>query len=347
MKKRYLIWGMLLTFVSCSKFSKNEVVFYEKFPEVSTVSFQEISIPAVIPSAVDLLAIDNTLVAMDMMSDNFFHLFQLPDLKYKGSQIKKGQGPNEEIMIVPFLSESKGQLMYRTVNDIKIAQIKDANLIITDTIQLPTEFINVMHVIKMNDYLYGYDGITKNETEYVCYNIKTKAITKFGDFPETDLATNRPEKQNILYSKTIINKEDNSKFAALYDKIPLLRIYNKEGKLLKELVLINGQKSPSAYFEEQPNQTQLNDMMINYLKIKATNNFIYGMYAGKTHGELKTSERRNADYGLEIHVWDWDGNPVACYKLPKAIAGFTVSKDDKYICCSSMLEDNKLFRFNL
>lgn len=95
------------------------------------------------------------------------------------------------------------------------------------------------------------------------------------------------------------------------------------------------------------NESELNELTLNYLKVKATNKFIYGLYSGKTHAELRTSERRVSDYGYYIHVWDWDGNPIAKYELPDPVFGFAVTNDDKHVFCSSLLEDDKLYMFDL
>lgn len=346
--KKYIYWIILLAITSCSNFPKNEVIVYEKFPISKNVIFQEIPTPPVSPFTCDMIFVDSTLILMDMKSDTIFHLFSLPLLKYTESRITRGQGPNEEIMIVPYLSSNgKSNLLYRTIEDVKISHVENNNLIVNETIKLPTEFNNVFHVIRMNDCLYGYDGSIKSKEEFISYNLKTKKIFRFGNFPEIDSKNHNEQKAIILYSKILINKDDDSKFAVLYDKLPVLRIFSNEGNLLKELMLRNRQKSPLAYLDKNINEGKLDRMTLNYLKIRATNSFIYGLYSGKTHAELNSKEKKIADYGYEIHVWDWEGNPVACYKLPKAVFAFAVSKDDKFIICSSLLNDDKLLKFNM
>ena len=84
---KLLIVCMLLLFLSCNKNSQHDRVVYEKFVFNSKVVFKEMSIPAVIPATGDMIVIDSVLVVLDMMSDTLFHLFRVPDLKYKGGHI--------------------------------------------------------------------------------------------------------------------------------------------------------------------------------------------------------------------------------------------------------------------
>ena len=191
------------------------------------------------------------------------------------------------------------------------------------------------------------DGRFQSKAIYTCYDITKKDKNEFGYYPKIDRLSNNKDRVNVLFSKALINKNDGSMFAVLYDKIPLLRIFTKDGELRKELLLKNGQNSPLAYLNEKLNESELNELTLNYLKVKATNNFIYGLYSGKTHAELRTSERRVSDYGYYIHVWDWDGNPIAEYELPDPVFGFAVTNDDKHVFCSSLLEDDKLYMFDL
>lgn len=344
--KKSIFWSIILLIVSCTNPTKNGIVVYEKFPSSTNVVFQEISIPAVIPSAGDVIVVDSTLVILDMMSEKHFHLFNLNNLMYMGGYVGKGQGPSEEIMIMPTLSIENNYLVYRTIEAVKVANVSGPDFNVIDTIGIPNELNNVMYVVKMNDCLYGYDGLASLENEFISYNLKDEKIKHFGNYPIIDNVNNKAN-VGMLFSKSIASNVDGNKIAVLYDKFPLLRIFSSEGELLKELMFKNNQNAITVDMLNNLDQATLNSITVNYLKIKTTKNFIYGLYAGKTHVELNTAERRNADYGHEIHVWNWEGEPVARYKLPNSVSGFAVTKDDSFVICTSLMYDDKLFKFKL
>jgi hypothetical protein len=348
MKKPLLMLMIALLVLSCSNKTKVQRISIEQFPISKNVTFYEITTPPVIPFVGDMLFLDSTLVVLDMMSDTIFHLFEATSFKYERGQIKRGQGPKEEVAVVPYISRINGNtFLYRSIQNVKLVRVVNGVFDIVDRIQLPDAFNNVMHIIKLNDFLYGYDIQGQNITEYVGFNLSTKKQVNIGgEFPEVDMQIEKGQ-ENMLYSRVLVNKDDGSKFAALYDKFPFLRIYDQHGNLLTETRYGNNQKKPTAYLDANVKPSDFNETTINYQKLKATNSYIYGLYVGKTHGELNTFERKNADYGHEIHVWDWDGKPVAKYILEQAIFSFAVSPDDRFIICSSVLNDDKLYKFEL
>lgn len=98
-----------------------------------------------------------------------------------------------------------------------------------------------------------------------------------------------------------------------------------------------------------PNKSDADRVMQNYRKIKATNCYIYGLYCGKTIGEnnIRFNEEGLNDTSNEIHVWDWNGNPVMKILLDEQIFSFCVSPDDSYIICTSLNSKNNFYKYEL
>lgn len=154
--------------------------------------------------------------------------------------------------------------------------------------------------------------------------------------------------KGVFFSKILgVKISGGTRFAALYDKFPMLRIYNRSGELLKDIRYENGQSLPYVYTEGKMNIDDLNQAMLNYLKIDVTDDYIYGLYAGKTQGELRTQELQVDDFGCEIHIWDWDGNPKARLLLPQNMFTFSVSIDNECILLSSVRVEDKIFKLKL
>ncbi|WP_276962664.1 hypothetical protein [Bacteroides graminisolvens] len=49
----------------------------------------------------------------------------------------------------------------------------------------------------------------------------------------------------------------------------------------------------------------------------------------------------------EIHLWDWDGNPVARLMFNKNVTCFAVSQDDSYIVLYSSLDEGTLYKTDI
>ena len=55
-------------------------------------------------------------------------------------------------------------------------------------------------------------------------------------------------------------------------------------------------------------------------------NYVYGLYSDRTMADYGEGAY-NAPYLL---VWDWNGNPVKAYKLPKPLYGFALDGNILY-----------------
>jgi len=334
-------------FIGCSG-QTNKTTTFNTFPKIIQVEFKEIETPPILPFVGDMLIVDNTLITMDMMADTIFHVFKLPTCEYIGGFINRGNGPNEEISIAPYISGiSDSSFFYRSVQNGKIAYINKVtkSIEIKEKIDLPSKLMGDLTQIMLNDNLIGYDMTKPSDLEYESFNIRSKEVHNFGSFPKIDLSVDK-SKNNQMFTKIMANRKDGLRFAALYDKFPYLRIYGNKNNLIHEIRLENKQKLPSEFLENIKNPTDLEGTMINYLKLKVTDSYIYGLYVGKTRGELKVQERKNDDYGCEIHIWDWNGNPIAKLILEKEVSSFAVSSNNKYIICSSVKADNILYKID-
>jgi hypothetical protein len=127
----------------------------------------------------------------------------------------------------------------------------------------------------------------------------------------------------------------------------MLRIYDKNGNVINDVRFVNHQEKPIAYLARQTNPMSLDNTTLNYWKIKVTDSYIYGLYVGKTYSELNTNGQGIKDYANEIHVWDWDGNPIIRFILNRHVFSFSVSTSDEFIVCSTLNDDDKLFKFSL
>lgn len=348
MKRIILSLTLIAILVACNNKKDRSVDHFKEFPVVKKVQFEEIMTPHVTPFIGDMLMLDSFLVVIDLMSETFFHIYRLPAIEYLGGYVTKGVGPADEVAIIPnLISGQNGSFLYRTLSDLKEATVSASGIVVQNKYSLPERFYNVMQLTKVGDVLVGFDNEMNTNNEYLQLNSENNRIVDFGGgYPELGFDI-QPDKYSQLFTKSFATNPDGTKFASLYYSFPILRIYNMKSESMIEKRLNNNQGKPYVQESSEFVESLFNETTINYLKIKTTHSYIYGLYSGKTHGELKTQERRTADYGYEIHVWDWEGNPIAKYELCRPVFSFSVDLNDSYIVCSSVLDDNKLFRFML
>jgi hypothetical protein len=320
----------------------------DEFPIESKIIPDEIEVEPVLYFVGDMLIVDDVLITVDMKDETFFRFFKLPELTYLGEQINRGAGPHDEIVIFPFLDKVENdKFAYRTLQRIKIV-IFDKNdriLRVVQQIDLPDKYMNILNGFVFNKNIYGYDMLGKSEKEFIEYDTAEKKLGEFGStYPFVGIDV-REEKRNTVFTKIMAGKPDGTMFAVLYDKFPILRIYDDEGNIMNEIEYHNNQKLPLAYTYTE--MEGIDDLTINYMKVKVTDKYIYGLYSGKTHKELQTAQKQVNDYCNEVHVWDWKGMPVARYILENPVSSFVVTSNDSCLLFYSFENEDKLYKVNV
>lgn len=345
MKNIYLILLLLLISASCTNKKENtNRLLVNEFPVEKHVMLDSLNVEPVLFFIGDMLIVGDYLVTVDIKNDIFFQFFDLPNLNYIGEFVRRGEGPEDEIVIFPSLQRiRKNVFSYRSLDKQKVVAYDELEkkISVINEYQISNDYMNVLNSFLMGDQLLGYDMQGESTKEFISYNFLSKKIGEFGsNYPNVDFLVETSRK-NVLFSKTMANNADDSKFVALYDKLPLIRIYDANGNVKSESEFINNQLTPSAYAKNNIDNADLSSLTVNYLKLKVTDNYIYGLYSGKTHEEL--GALKSSDLCNEIHIWDWSGKPVKRLILNKSVSNFAVSLDDSYIFLYSFEKDDVLY----
>lgn len=346
----FLVFICIFTNCTINTSRKHDVLTFNKFPITTHLSHEKIETEPILYSVVGLLLLDSILVTLDLKTDTFFHIFKLPAFESKGGYITRGYGPDEEIFIEPYIRRiSKNEFLFKGQNSIRIAEyntISDKLEIVTK-INLPPELLDIWNIIKIGDSIISNKPLgwaNWENTEFIGYNTKNDEIFDFGGrYPSVGRRIEPQRKDNLL-AKICVVKPDGSAIAAVYDKFPILRIYAMDGNIKKEVRLNNGQSFPSALLENNPSEYSLNEVMQNYRMIKSSNNYIYALYIGKKEQEM---DKGLNDLSNEIHIWNWDGEPIERILLDEKIFTFDVDLHDNYIIGSSLLSLDALYKYNL
>ena len=289
---------------------------------------------------------DSAAITVDIKTDTIFQVFELPSFNNIGGFITRGNGPNEEIFVDTYIQHIKENVfLYRSISSIKIINYdtQTRKFEILNQINLTAELMDFWHLFKLGDVIIGCRTEENSEKEFISFNLKTKEISDFGaNFPivENKIAD---VNKNRLFAKANTVKPDGKLFASVYDKFPILRIYTNTGELKKEIHYENKQNFPVALVEKKPSMEDIGMIMQNYRMIKSSDNYIYALYIGKLEKDIG---RGLNDFSNEIHVWDWDGNPIVKILLDAKIFTFDVDQTDEYLICSSLESLDVLYKYN-
>lgn len=343
-----LLFALMLT--NCNEHSKYET--FADFPVSLELSHKPISLgtPIMYPSG--FVFLDSALVVLDISGDYFLSFFTLDDYSLINQSVRRGRGPMEEESVFGlFKGMDKNELWYKTLSGIKIVKYNmgEENMIYKRDIPNCDSFEGV--TLMLNDEVLGIPRYFQNK-EFVKISTEDCAIIEFGPgFP--DVGKNlEMEGKSILGTKSITVKPDGSLFAASYHYFPMLRIYNADdGSLKADARLGNSQEFPLAKIDPNASQTETLSTITNYYTSNSTNRYIYASYSGKSLLDLQPDIIQEGfkimDFTNEIHVFDWDGNPVKRLILDKRIFAFAVSPDDKTLLAIPMSEPDNLLLYDL
>lgn len=343
-----------IVFWSCSKVKSEKEITYDTFPKEISLKSHLIQTKPVLPMVGGMILLENVLITMDLMADPFFQVFEMTDngdLKYIDGFVYHGKGPNEEIAIDPYFQALNGnQFIYQTVNNSKIVEynIDENKLNVVNEIKLPKELSGLSHIFKLGDKICGTDIMSSTNLEFTEFHLSTKKFNEFGS-KHPGVGQKIPDiKKNSILGKIMTVRPDGKYFASAYANFPILRIYDNNGILRKDIRLRNNQEFPFALLEGL-NKEEMGKVTQNYRKIKSTNNYIYALYVGKTIEELSIDMNSTGldDFSNEIHVWDWEGNRVAKVLLDRKIFSFVVTPNDDFILASSLNSINNLYKFEI
>lgn len=312
---------------------------YSTFSTIREIHFVEQKIENNLVSPGELLISNERLIVFDVGSESFFHLFSKTDFRYLGALIRRGKGPAEEIFISSyFRSIGKDTIIYQNHQNIKFSIIEDntdgLSLTTIDQIVIPESLRNNTDFFVIGDSMYSSLTGLPISRDFQGYCLLTGNVFEHGDLVPHKKPKYEDKKFMGFAQKITTVKPDRSLLATVYHNSPILRIYSAE----------NWEKTAECQLGEILSGTT-DGSYDNYWRIRSTNEFIYALYSKGIPPELKWDGGtvKYADVANEIHVWDWEGNPILKLILDRSIFSFDVTPDNKQLIALSIEDVDKLF----
>ncbi len=306
---------------SCTSTDTNSIEkVIEFFPIEAHLTPSKIKILPVAMSPYKIFITRDKLVVFNMGKDTIFDVFQLPGYKYLYGSGTKGEGPGDFWEINTNIRPvSDGfQVLFEGNNTLKNVIVTDSKLYIDHTREtvLNIDAYPVNGFIQLSDSLSWYFTGFEAETEYNAYNVKngdTKAISKYPDWNKNNSSNEDPL---FTYIKLGTAKPDGTRVAGFYGYFKRFRILTENGELLKEV------KVHTPPIETSLESDVMERITYYYTSPVATDKYIYAFCK---------NAKRGIDFNAELHLFTWDGEPVALYHLDEQPTVYTVDEERKKI----------------
>lgn len=335
-KGRIVIVFILFFLLSCttkSLFDGRETLI-TKFPQTLNLKGQRLNIE--ILGVVDIDVIDTFLIAYTPLNSSFYcQVYSTNNYEYLGSFFPVGRGPAEFYAI-----------SYERCDEVTLDGIKTwyANSIqqyrwdITESIlqrkTVVDSIIRKKEILSNGIWLPGSDSMmlgfqrTSNNIQYIQYNGKK--------FSENNIYPKKISKKILpLASMEPYIKPDKSKIAYIGWSINYLCVFNTDFSDFQALSIYEKPISLHRVL-----QIKEEERILFYSNNDVTNKYIYALYLNQPK-----KNRRYHTGNEEIHIFDWDANPIMNIIIPENIMFFTV--DEKHKCLYGLTSDEKIYKYDL
>ena len=322
--KPHIVALFLMSILICSCTSHKKELL--SLPEPAEIHSDSILVPPVILSATRMFIAHDMLVIYEQQKDTLFSFWKLPQCQYLFSAGSKGEGPDELLLLDRvFVETANGfktfELPSNKIKDLKIDIVGDGRLKLYADKRLAIDQIPLNRFTFLSDSSYCF--LSNNEEyEYTLLD-KENNIHSFSPYPDLLYGRNEDAKA-YLYNMLIVVKPDGEKFASFYAYIKMMKIYDKNGNMLKELLMeqptdVTNDESRFAYYSTFP---------------YATDQYIYVL-------------ANELDGWKYLQIWSWEGVPIAHYILDQSVDTFVVSEKYKKIYAISNDRDNVIYTYEL
>lgn len=144
----------------------------------------------------------------------------------------------------------------------------------------------------------------------------------------------KPHQRFMTYIKDCVVHPEGGKFAAFYSRFKRFRMFDDAGHLLRDVDvriepfstdIAEDYKEQWVYYTGTP---------------QLVGDCIYVICVNKKGNDSKP-------YRSELQVWDWEGEPVACYELDTPVSYFSISPTHQKLYVYNHETEDELYVYDL
>ncbi len=261
----------------------------------------------------------------------------------KTTLLKRGKGPDEAINIT-YISASDNEVITAECNKRYIIEIPFQTKK-TQFSFLPSDYGSFTSIVRGPEGFISSGGF--KEGRYMHYNPSNEKTSFFGEYRVQNKYKNLDNfmKSLIYISSKIAIKPDMTRFVAINFNNGVIDIngINKDSIInLKKLdfhyqeIVVKGSIDDPYVATKRSNKN-------GFFDVATSDEYIYTIYSGKSFEESGLAFY-HCDY---LMIFDWNGNPAACYKLNVPLHAICYNKQDNAIYGINIEDEAKLYKFDV
>lgn len=340
MKKYISLSFLVISLLSCQEnpLFENSPVQISDFPKEITLKAEKIDKEII--GINNLYIIDTMFIGFNTRgNEGFFSCYSLPDFHHLRNCITPGRGADEFLTLTynkQFTKDTSSIKLWisshisREVSEFNLtSSIKEQKTIFGKRFLLDS--ITDSYWFNINDSIFATYS-TSDNLYYTVYNLKTqKPLTRVKIYKENT------KFDPFIFDITGVISPDKTKIALAMFNLNHIIIHPVDGKNIKPLTIYHTTNTIHEISQLEPI-----DRKTFYSDIRATENYIFALYINRT-GKIEDQKTTQC---IEIHVFDWKGNPVQKMKLPNYIRFFDIDPQNEYIYGLNPFNE-EIFRYNI
>lgn len=311
------------------------------------------------PSHIFLL--DSLLLTRDSDADFILNVFSLKDKSLKGSFLKSGKGPYEEVSslvrkapqerkICAFDFQQKKMLTFAYD---QIASVSDGLLIPTDIYTNLTGWSLTM--LPGERFLSGENDTLSGPSRIKIYDRDGNLQSCFGEYPgfPTD---HREELASMLLGHVATVISDDGKRLMLFGRSnDLVEIWDLEKQAVHRFLQGPELRMPEYIRRSIGGSVEIiiGGRYLCYSEAISAAGSVWALYDGSISAILDdsfdlTKPTPRVENNSRLLRFDWEGRPLACYQLPCPVKNFDVDERGEWLYCLTKQEGEfSVIRFPL
>ena len=339
---KYLFPYLCSVILFCCACSSADTEVVTSFPKTGVLKAQvkKVPVPFLLPRFMG--AMDDRLLVYKDREDTLFQFFALPSCEYIGSAGTRGQGPDDFGMPDTrsfYMGDSTFSFVEAGSNLFKTVSCQGRDLKVTKTESFLTPGIPSNGIYPLADSVYLTQGNLVGDDEFCLFDRKTSVLTPMRKYPEwTDMETGvQVYPSSFAYIKTCVVSPDKQCFAAFYGYFKRFRIFDSQVRLLHD-VQVNIEPCETRFRGPEG----VSQQPVYYMgQPQAVGNYIYALCSNANGSGLQATSRP------ELHVFDWEGHPVACYEFDRRVSLFAISPKYHLLVALDNRIPDELFLYDL
>ncbi|RRO20850.1 BF3164 family lipoprotein [Flavobacteriaceae bacterium 14752] len=319
--KYFLFFTYFLVLLSCDNQRAN-FKYYSSFGKNINLKGKVIKniSDRIYPQSINIYK--DKIIFCDYSSNPHFYAYQLPDFKFIASFGYQGKGPLDINSPVVWSQIQNGKIgIYQMnlmkfdfyhIDDLINNRVKKNQL---NPSYMPPEINDAINIISLKNDIYIGTGVSSTG-EYFVFNQKTKKFYWRDYFKFFDKKFNDRIIEYDLMSELNLGiikiKPDKTMFVKTNIYNPLIHVYDNS----MDLKFTIANKNITEPIIDDSKKFFSSKTKMYYTNCYLTDKFIYAVYRNCTLEEYNNYECDN----VEIHTFDWEGNPVVKYLLNEGIA---------------------------